>query len=156
MTVVFALQHDIIRNGVRDRKSLGVFSTRDAAMAHAETVKDKAGFRDPRGAFKLLEAKLGSAYLPGGVDGQRDETLAFPPSHPHIDRDQAFSLYNMNAKDDPSTDDDYVWLGVFATEFDAKAAISTLSARVPAAGRVFEVHAVYLNRGCWSEGFGHG
>ena len=51
MTKVFVLNHVITRGDVEDLKLVGVYSTEANARAAIDRLKDKPGFRDPRGKF---------------------------------------------------------------------------------------------------------
>jgi hypothetical protein len=58
MTVVFLLQHTIVRDGVRNRKSLGVFTSRAGAIDFANRVKKSPGFPTQEVTSKYMKRSL--------------------------------------------------------------------------------------------------
>ncbi len=67
---VFMLHHTITRGDAEDDKIIGVYSTRAEAEAAIERLKNKPGFRDPRGEFgigpyKLNRDHFGDGFGPG-------------------------------------------------------------------------------------------
>lgn len=63
---VFMLHHTITRGDVEDDKIIGVYATRSSAEAAIERLKDKPGFRDPRGVFGIGPYKLDMDYWADG------------------------------------------------------------------------------------------
>ena len=73
MKKLFTLRHTIVRDGQEDHKEIGIYSSKVLAKQAIERVKDKPGFRDPRGYFTIDPCVLDFDYWADGfVPSQAD------------------------------------------------------------------------------------
>ena len=153
MTIVYSLKHFIVRNGVRDRKGIGVYTSELRPVEVMETLGHKPGFSDPRGAFSQTQVSVGSAYLPNGYDAGTDTPIALPGFETSIRGDHAFELEAINVVDAQETDDDFVLISLFATRADALKAAEILASRIDLKRYRLEVFEKYIDRDNWTTGF---
>lgn len=67
MDFVYLVQHTITRSeDDEDTKIIGIFSSKRAAQLAVESLRDKPGFRDPRGEFSIGPCKLDQIYFETG------------------------------------------------------------------------------------------
>jgi hypothetical protein len=155
MHVVFDLHHSVVRDGRRDRKGIGVYTSQSLAEAVMARLKDKPGFRDPAGAFGISRCIVNQAYLRGGLDVQAEAISATGETLAAYELPSLHCLFNIHAVDAPETDDDFVIIGYYSSEALANDDAKHLKLR-PEFGtsdRKFEVHIRWLNQDGWVDGF---
>lgn len=72
MTKVFLLQHNIPRGDNDNSKIIGIYSTKDLAGKAIDRLKDKPGFRDPKGTFTVGPYQLDFDYWSEGFGVDSD------------------------------------------------------------------------------------
>ena len=73
MKKVFTLRHTIVREEEEDHKEIGIYSSEELAKQAQDRVKDKPGFRDPRGFFTIDPSLLDFDYWADGFGPGDDE-----------------------------------------------------------------------------------
>ena len=68
MKKVFTVRHTIVRGDEEDHKEIGTYSSEEKAKQAIERVKDKPGFRDPRGYFTIDPSLLDFDYWADGFE----------------------------------------------------------------------------------------
>jgi hypothetical protein len=149
----YALIHTMVRNDHRDRKRIGIYTSRQRAETVSTELAVKPGFRDPRGKFAIHQIEMGYLYLPDGFD-KSPIAERFPGTANVPATDSPHLLFLVNRIDAPEYDDDFILVGLFATETDARRAAKTLEDRTDTSRYQIEFHPTSLDRVSWTEGFG--
>ena len=71
--MIYTLRHTIVRDGDEDHKEIGNYSSEELAKQAIERVKDKPGFRDPRGYFTIGPSRLDFDYWADGFGPGDDD-----------------------------------------------------------------------------------
>ena len=74
MTKIYTLRHTIVRgDDDENHKEIGTYSTEENAKRAIERLKDKPGFRDPRGYFTIDSSLLDFDYWADGFGIEDDK-----------------------------------------------------------------------------------
>jgi hypothetical protein len=158
MQTAFDVMHTIVRNGVRDRKGIGIFANFNLAAAAIESLKNDPGFNDPRGFFGIYSCTIGKPYLPNGLDAQPPVLEHHPEADPTIfncSLSMAYQLYNETTNNQPVADDDFVLIGLYASKQLAEAEMQHLisSSILNGPDRRYGISTKTLNSTHWQGGF---
>ena len=154
MTTINSLDHTIIRDGIRARKGIGLFTSAQRPNEVIKSLQGKPGFRDPRGSFSQSQVTVGGAYLPNGYDAGSDKPITFPGVETVIRDGHLFQLAAVNLVDAPETDDDFVLIGLFTTKADALKVAALVQDQIDPKRYRLEVFDSYTDRIGFSTGFG--
>jgi hypothetical protein len=108
--------------------------------------------------FSIFSCRIGTSYLPGGLDAQPPVRHGQPEANAEIfncSLVRAYYLYNETTNEAPESDDDFVVIGFFATEELAQIELQRLILLdiLNDKDRRYAISAIRLNSTHWQGGF---
>jgi hypothetical protein len=156
MTTVYSLQHTHHQGGFRQRKGIGIYTSRIDAETAKLRVETQPGFTSTKNGFQIFECIIDRDYLAGVETGTKEFNL-LPNIAGVISNNRVYEVYNTNTNlsGDPLLDDDFVIIGYYSTQMLAQSTINKLILlrTFNNSNREFGTSVVVLNQDSWVNGF---